>query len=98
VKVRLVVELVAVRLDRDDTAGYRFLVSRGFAEELLQGLVEALAKEAKKLAVVFEIDPEQLGDRDDVLAVGYTGEDLLSPTIAGCRLSESIVGSHRPLG
>jgi hypothetical protein len=51
------------------------------AEELPQRLVEALAQAAEELTVVLEIDPEHLGDRDDVLAVGYTGEDLLDDVL-----------------
>jgi len=57
------------------------LVGSGFAEELLQGLVEALAEEAEKLSVVLEIDPEHLGDGDDVLAVGHSSEDFLDDAL-----------------
>ena len=45
-------------------------------EELLDGGVEALAQKAEQFAVVFEAQPQHLGDGDDVLADGEIAQNL----------------------
>ena len=81
VEVWLEVNLVAVGLDRDDTAGHGLLVGSRPAEEIPERLVEALAEESKELAVVLETDPEHLADGNDVLAVRHASENLLDDAL-----------------
>lgn len=70
-------QVITIGLNRYDHAGKGLFVRACFAEEVLDCLVKALAKEAEELAVVLEEDAEHFRDSDDVLPDRHFFQDFL---------------------
>ena len=68
---------VSIGLQGGDHAGQGVALVGGLLEELLDRAIEALAQQAEQLAVLFEAEPEHLGDGHDVLADREIAQDLL---------------------
>ena len=57
-------------LDRDNHPWDGFFVIEGLTEELLKGLLGALAELSQQLSVKPEMGPEHLGHGEDILPMG----------------------------